>query len=91
MLPPVSDQPDFAPRETLRIVQERGEPRRGRAFGHRFLDFEQHHDRLLDIAFLDEEHVVDESRAPSSTMRPGLAHGDAVGDRARAELRRHRL
>ena len=59
MLPPAQHQPDLAAAEALRVLEQRRQPRRAGAFDQGLLDLQQHHDSLLDIAFVDQDQVVD--------------------------------
>ena len=52
-------QPDLLALEALRVPQQRGQPGGAGAFDHRLLDLEQHQDRLLDVALVDQQEVVD--------------------------------
>ena len=42
------------------MAEQRGEPGRAGALDHGLLDLEQHDDRLLDVAVVDEQHVGDQ-------------------------------
>ena len=58
MLPPREHQADALAAKPLAVAQHGGEPRRARAFDHRLLDLQQHHDRLLDVAFVHQQDVA---------------------------------
>jgi hypothetical protein len=53
------------------------------AFDHGLLDLQQHHDGLLDVAFVDQHQVVD-ALGDQLARQPPAAHRDAFGDGAGA-------
>ena len=79
------DETHLAAAEPLGLAQQRGEARRARALDHRLLDLEQHHDGLLDVALVHEEHVRHEARDDLLRDPAGLLHRDALGDGGGAE------
>jgi hypothetical protein len=85
-VPAAEHEADFPAPEAARLREQRRERRGAGALDHRLLDLEEHHDRLLDLAFLDEEHLGHEPRDDLARERPGLLHGDALGDGGRLEL-----
>ena len=66
MLPPDSTSPTLRPAKRVRLFQQGREPGRARALGDRLLDLEQQQDRLLDVALVDQHHLVDAARAGSA-------------------------
>ena len=80
-------QPDLASGESAGGAEQRRQPRRARAFDDRFLDLEQHHDRLLEIALADQHDVVDQLAHDRQRQLAGLSDRDAFGDGVQAELR----
>ena len=73
MLPPHEHEADAPAREAPGMLQQRREPRRAGAFGHRLLDLEQRHAPRLDGLLLHDQHVVDQladDRQGESRRRP---------------------
>ncbi len=77
-------QADLAAAEALRVLQQRRQPGGARALDQGLLDLQQHHDGLLDVAFVDQHQVVDVLLDDLLGDAPGRAHGDALGDGAAA-------
>ena len=77
-------QPDAAPGEALAVLHQRRQADRAGALDHRLLDLEQREDRHLDVALVDQQHVVDRAPDDRQRQRAGLLHADAVGDRRAA-------
>ena len=63
MLPPHSTRPTLRPAKALAVPQQRGQAGCAGAFDDGLLDLQQQHDRLLDVALVDQHDVVDERRA----------------------------
>ena len=77
---------DAPPRKARTVAQQRRQAYRAGAFDDSFFDFEQQHDRLFDVVFADEQHVVDVLVNHSQRQGTGVLDGDAVGDRCLAAL-----
>ena len=88
MLPPHRTRPTLRPRKRSGCAQDGREARRARALHHRLLDLEQHHDRLLDVALVHEQHVGHRARDDLPRDPARLLHRDALGDGGGAEHRR---
>ncbi|MCY1522753.1 hypothetical protein D9M68_576200 [compost metagenome] len=69
-----------APAAVVLRMQQRGQARCAGAFDDRLLDFQQHHDRVLDIAFGNQFDTVDQLAHDRLRQRAGRFHGDAFGD-----------
>ena len=62
MLPPESTRPTFLPAKRAGCRSSAASAGRAGAFDQRLLDLEQHQHRLLDVAFVDQQQVVDVRR-----------------------------
>ena len=74
---------DLAAGEARLVADQRRQPNRARTLHHRLFDLQQHHDRLLDVAFRHQHDVVDLLTHDLPRQQAGLAYRDALGQRSR--------
>jgi hypothetical protein len=65
-------QPDGAAGEARLVLHQRRQPGRAGAFDQRLLDLQQHHDGCLDVALVDQHHVVQVRSGSRPVTLPGV-------------------
>ena len=79
---PAQHQPHLLAGKARGVLQQGRQARSAGAFDQGLFDLQQHHDGLLDVAFVDQHQVVHVLADQLAGDAPGLPHGNAFGDGA---------
>ena len=73
------------------MAQQRSQTGRARPFDHGLFNLQQQHDRVLNIALVDQQHVVNEPAHDGGGQRPRGFDRDTLGQRRAGARHRHAL